>query len=67
MKLDKMSSYLTTFSCPFCRYRCIRLPFRSILAGDMSVKKIDVLFSGMSNVADDILIAGFDEWGNSHD
>ena len=35
MKLDKQSSYLTTFACPFGRYRYKRLPFRAVLAGDM--------------------------------
>ena len=36
----------------------------------MFQKKIDELFSGMSNVfriAKIILIAGFDEWGKNHD
>ena len=38
--------------------------------GDMFQKKIDELFSGMPNVfgiADDILIAGFNELGRDHD
>ena len=38
-------------------------------AGDMFQKKIDELFNGMPNVfgiADDILIAGFDELGKDH-
>ena len=36
----------------------------------MFQKKIDELFIGMPNlfgIADDILIAGFDEWGKDHD
>ena len=59
-----------TFSCPFGRYQYIRLPFRVALAGYMFQKKIDELFSGISNVfaiADDILIVGFDKQGKDHD
>ena len=36
----------------------------------MFQKKIDILFSDMPNlfsIADDILIAGLNEWGNDHD
>ena len=40
LKLDEKVSYLTTFSCPFDRYRYIRLPFRAALVGDMFQKKI---------------------------
>ena len=64
LKLDKKSSYLATISCPFGRNQCIRLSFGAGPVGDMFQKKIDELFSGMSNVfgiADDILIIGFDE------
>ena len=38
--------------------------------GDMFQKKIDEVFGDMSSVfdiADDILIAGFEEWGKDHD
>ena len=38
--------------------------------GDIFQRKINELFSGMTNVtdiADDILIAGIDEWGMDHD
>ena len=38
--------------------------------GDMFQKKIDELFSGMSNIlgiADVTLIVGFDKWGKKHD
>ena len=68
MKVHKQSSYLTTFSCPFGRYRYIRLSFGIALAGDMFQKKICDFFRGMSSIgtADDILIAGFDEWGKDY-
>ena len=62
LKLDKRSSYLTMFSCPFGRYRYIRLPFRAALLGHKFQGKIDELISGILNVfdiADDVLIAGF--------
>ena len=35
LKLDKQSSCLTAFSCPFGRYQYKHLPFRAELAGDM--------------------------------
>ena len=38
--------------------------------GDMFLKKIDEIFSGMQNIfsiADDILIAGFNVQGKDHD
>ena len=60
VKLDEQSSYLTTFSCQFGRYRYIWLPSGVAPAGDM-LQKIDELFCGISNVfgiADDILITG---------
>ena len=62
--LDEKSSYITTFSCPFGRYRYIELPFRAVLACDMFKKKIDELFSYMPNVfgiVNDILITGLGE------
>ena len=41
LKLDKQSSYLTTFACLFGRYRYKHLPFRAVLAGDMFQCEID--------------------------
>ena len=70
LKLDEKSSYFITFSCPFGRYRYIRLLFGTAQAADKFWKKIDELFSDMSNVfgiADDILIAGFDKQSKDHD
>ena len=58
------------FTCPFVRYRYIRLLFKSTQAMDVFLKKIDELFSGMPNVfgiANDILIACFDEQVKDHD
>ena len=39
LNLDEKSSYLTTFACPFGRYRYKQLPFRTVPAGDMSNEK----------------------------
>ena len=57
------------FSCPFGRYRYIRLPFGTALTGNMFLKKMDTLCCGMPiifGVADDILIADFDEQEKQH-
>ena len=70
LKLDKQSSYLTTFACPFGRYRYKRLPFRAMPAGDMFQSKIDKIFNDMPNVfgiADDILVKGYNKDGTDHD
>ena len=70
LKLDKQSSYLTTFSCPFGRYQYKRLLFGAVLAGDMFQWKIDKIFNHMPNVfgiADDILVIGYDKDGADHD
>ena len=64
--LNKRPSYLTTFSCPFCRYRYVTLLCGVAPAGDVFQKKIDGLFSSMSHeygIAEDILISGFDRQG----
>ena len=70
LKLDKQSSYLTTFACPFGRYRYKCLPFRAALVGDMFQCKIDEIFNDMPNVfgiADYILVIGYDKGGTDHD
>ena len=64
LKLDKQSSYITTFAYLFGRYRYKRLPFRAALAGDMFQHKIDEIFNDMLNVfgiADNILVIGYDK------
>ena len=69
LKLDKQSSYLTTFACPFGSYRYKWLPFGAVLAGDMFQCKIDEIFNAMLNVfgiADDILVIGYDKDGADH-
>ena len=70
LKLDKQSSYQTTFACPFGRYRYKQLPFGAVFAGDMFKSKIDEIFNDMLNVfgiADDVLVIGYDKGGADHD
>ena len=61
LKLDTQSSYLTTFTCQFGRYRYKCLPFGAVPAGNMFQHKIGEIFNDMPNVfgnADDILVIG---------
>ena len=61
---------MTTFSCLFDRYRYLRLPLGIAPTGDKFQRKIDKIFHGLTNVfgiANDILIAGFDDLGRDHD
>ena len=70
LNLDKQLSYLTTFVCPFGRYRYKHLPFGAVLAGDMFQCKNNKIFNDMPNVfgfADDILVIGYDKDGTDHD
>ena len=69
LKLDKKSSYLTTFACQFGRYRYKHLPFGAVPADDMFQCKIDEIFNDMPNVfriADDILVIGYNNDGMDH-
>ena len=70
LKLDKKSSYLTTFACQFGRYRYKHLPFGAALVGDMFQHKIDKIFNDIPNVfgiVDNILVVGYDKDGTDHD
>ena len=70
LKLDKQSSYLTTFACPFGRYRYKQLPFGAVPVGNMFQHKINEIFNDMPNVfgiADDILVIVYDKDGTDHD
>ena len=67
--LDKQSSYLTTFACPFGRYRYKHLPFGAVLVGDMFQHKIDEIFNDIPNIfdiAEDILVIGYDKDRTDH-
>ena len=70
LKLDERSSYLTTFSCQFGRYRCKRLPFGAAISGDMFQRKIDKIYKDFPNVfgiVDDILFVCYDRDDKDHD
>ena len=70
LKLDKKSSYLTTFACQFGRYRYKRLPFGALLTGDIFQGNIDEIFKELPDVfgiADDILVVGYGVDGKGHD
>ena len=61
LKLDKKSSYLTTFNTPHGRYKFNRLPFGLVCAQDYFQMKMDQIFEGITGVTplvDDILISG---------
>ena len=69
LRLDMQLSYLTTFACPFGRYRYKCLPFRAALVGNMFQCKINKIFNDLPNVfgiADDILVIGYDKDGADH-
>lgn len=66
--LDEASSYLTTFSTPFGRFRFLRLPFGLTVAQDVFQKQLDSALEGLSGVtgiADDTFVFGSTE--NEHD
>ena len=70
IKLDKQSSYLTTFACPFGRYSYKHLPFRAVPVGNMFQCNIDETLYDIPNVfgiADDILMIGYDKDKTDHD
>ena len=70
LKLDKNSSYLTTFACPYGKYHYRCLPFRAVPVSNMFQCKIDGIFSDMPNIfgiTDDILVIGYDENGADPD
>ena len=60
MRLDEQSSYLTTFSTPFGRYRYLRLPYGISSAPEVYHKTVGELFGeipGVDTSMDDIVIA----------
>ena len=56
VKLDEASSYLTTFSTPFGRYRYLRLPFGISASSDLFHLKCIEIFEDLPAIVDDILI-----------
>ena len=61
VKLDKQSSYLTTFWTPYGRYRWRRMPFGISTAPEEFQRRLHEVFEGLSGVEvipDDILVYG---------
>lgn len=61
VKLDKSSSYLTTFWTPFGRYRYLRMPFGISSAPEEYQRRMHNILQGLHGVeviADDILVYG---------
>ena len=61
-KLDRESSYKTTFNTPFGRYRWLRMPFGISSAPEVWQRTMHELVEGLEGVeviADDFIIAGF--------
>ena len=59
--LDLESSYLTTFSSPFGRWRFLRLPFGIKSSQDIFQHKMDSIFeslTGVTSIVDDLLVYG---------
>lgn len=68
VKLSEESSYLTTFSTPFQRYRWLRMPFGISPAPEEFQRRLHQALDGLQGVAavaDDILVYGDSE--QSHD
>lgn len=64
IKLDKKSSYLTTFNTPFGRFRFLRMPFGINSASEILQKRTFETFGDISGVfclSDDTLIAASNE------
>jgi hypothetical protein len=62
--LDQESSYLTTFSTPFGRFRFKRLPFGLVVSQDIFQKQLDSAFAGLdgiTGIADDTFVYGASE------
>ena len=63
VQLDEESSFLTTFTTPFQRYRYLRLPYGIKSSSDIFCQKVNELFQGFEGIyplVDDLLI-----WGES--
>ena len=74
VKLDKSSSYLTTFWTPFGRYRYLRMPFGISSAPEEYQRRMHNILQGLPGVeviADDILVYGSgstkEEYMQDHD
>ena len=62
IQLEEESSFLTTFSTPFGRYRYLRMPFGISTASEFFQRTMELLFAGYpcEIIVDDILVWGRD-------
>ena len=74
VQLDTDSSYLTTFSTPWGRYRWLRMPFGITSAPEEFQRRMDIALEGLDGtkaITDDILVFGTgstqEEEEKSHD
>ncbi|MCG8048271.1 MAG: RNase H-like domain-containing protein [Candidatus Thiodiazotropha endolucinida] len=61
IRIDKVSSMITTFNTPFGRYRYLRLPMGVRSSQDIYNQKVDEIFEGLqgvTSICDDILVFG---------
>ena len=61
VRLDKESSYLTTFNTPFGHYRYLRMPFGLCMSQDVFQRHIDDTYHGcnwVTGIDDDLVIYG---------
>ena len=70
LETRKKSSYLMVFACQFGRHRYKQLPFGAAPAGNKYQMKTDEIFKDMPyvfGIANDILVAGYEDDGRDHD
>jgi hypothetical protein len=61
VKLNKQSSFITTFNTPWGKYRFLRLPFGLKVSSDIFQERLDSVLKharGVTGIADDCLITG---------
>ena len=64
LKIDEQSSYWTTFSCLFGKYRYIRLPFWVVATNDMFQRKMMSYFMGYLMCLALLIISWLQEFNN---
>lgn len=60
IKLDQVSSFLTTFATPFGRYRYLRMPYSINAASEVFQRSMEQIFAGLpcAIIVDDIIVGG---------
>jgi hypothetical protein len=62
IKLDRNSSFLTTFATPFGRFRYLRMPYGISAASEVFQRSMEQIFVGLpcAIIVDDIIVGGRD-------